>query len=79
MSEKIALTDSSISVLNAARSILTEFASNGPHTENFGRVAEASDTAASAIFRALNLANSYGGVPMTKAQLHNIASLEEKL
>lgn len=74
------ITPDQIDILNAARKILeradmdamregweAENAQGGAH---FGRVGEAAGNAADAIFSFLNVANNYGGVEMTYAQLH---------
>jgi hypothetical protein len=85
----ILLDDSDIAVLNSARTILkrvgtaamnASFDAERPYDgAGLGRLAHAADDSSDAIFRAMCQANTYAGVPMSKAQLHNAPDWDETL
>lgn len=67
------MTTEQIATLNAARTVLAELErwTHDTNTHNDGIVHEAATAAGNAIFRVLNVAHNYTGVPMTAEQLHN--------
>ena len=78
------ITPDGIGILNAARKILErvdkQAMTDGWNAENgvsLGRVAEAADTAAGAIFNFLNVASNYGNVEMSYEQLHGRPQTKE--
>lgn len=66
-----ALTNGEIAVLNAARTILDAHSQGFPDDGGQTRVICAAEHAENAIFRFLSMTNTWGGVPMTQAQVHN--------
>lgn len=69
------LTDAQIAILNAARTILDDQADGYPSSYGQVRALMQAEEAERAISRFLNTANTWCGVPMTRAQLHNDADL----
>ena len=77
------LSDEEIATLNAARSTLDAIASRALYgtpgvtsSQADGMIHARADAAADAIFKLLNIANTWWSVPMTHAQLHNREPVE---
>lgn len=85
------LTKAQIGALNDARDVLAAIEkecgslrweerenSRDPDGFDYGRLAEAADNAAGAVFNVLNVARAYCGVEITEEQMHNrVQEIEE--
>ena len=65
-----ALTDTQIHVLNMARRVLWGVTRGYPKTPDEARIKAFAEVAENSIFDALNVANVFGGLELTKNQLH---------